>query len=67
MHVRPGHLWSAWATHAAIPHLPVPALCRRTAYFSDRTALVCPSWLTLWPKGEALAVRNTRHQVNDKV
>ncbi len=67
MHVRPGHLWSARATHAAMPHLPVPPPCRRTAYFSDRTALVCPSWLPLWPEGEALALRKTRHQFNYKV
>jgi hypothetical protein len=67
MHVRPGHFWSARATPAAMPHLPVPAPCRRTASFSDRTALVRPSWLPLWPTGEALAVRNTRHQFNDNV
>ncbi len=67
MHVRPGHLWSARATHAAMPHLLVPPPCRRTVYFSDCTALVCPRWLPLWPKGEALAVRETRHQFNDKV
>jgi hypothetical protein len=62
MHARLGHLWSARATQAAMPHLPVSPPCRSPAPVSDRTALVCHCWLPLWPKGEALAVRKTRHQ-----
>src|SRR5205823_3804270 len=38
MHTRPGHLWSAWATPAAMPHLLVPPPCRRTTHRSDRTS-----------------------------
>jgi hypothetical protein len=36
MQARPGHLWSAQATPAAMLYLPV--LCRRTAHISDRTS-----------------------------
>ena len=67
MHARPEYLWSARATQAAMPHLPVPPPCRSTAHFSHRTAHVCPSWLPLWPKGETLALRKTRHQFTYKV
>jgi hypothetical protein len=35
---KPGHFWSARATHAAMPHLPVPPPCRRTTHFSDCTS-----------------------------
>jgi hypothetical protein len=35
--------------------------------FLTAPALVCPRWLPLWPKGEALALRKTRNQFNDKV
>src|SRR5262245_60706203 len=57
------HAWAtraplgARATHAAMPHLPVPPPCRSTAHFSDRTALVCPSWLPSGPRGRLLHCR----------
>jgi hypothetical protein len=38
MHARPGYFWNARATHAAMPHLPVPPPCRRTTHFSDCTS-----------------------------
>ena len=62
MHAQPGHLWSTRATHAAMPHLPSHLRAEGPRIILTAPALVCPRWLPLWPKGEALAVRNTRHQ-----
>jgi hypothetical protein len=62
MHARLGHLWSAQATHAAMPHLPVPSPCRRTTHLSDRTGSRLSQLSSSLAKGEALAVRKTRPQ-----
>jgi hypothetical protein len=62
MQARLGHLWSARATHAAMPAPARPTSVPQDAHCSDRTSVVCPRWLPLWPTGEARAARITRHQ-----
>ena len=60
MHARPGHFWSR--TSHMLQYAPSRSTSVKDCALFSLQALICPRWLPLWPKGEALAVRNTRNQ-----